>query len=338
MAADPKDAHQVFEEIAGELDAHGLDGREVTLAIRELAERQHGVVARRQIVALGVDAGLIQGRLDNGRLVPVYQGVFALGHSLLGRKGRWVAAVLACGPGAVLSHGSAGELWDVRRAFGHPEVTRRSGGSPRLGIRLHQTRVLEASEMTMKDRIPVTSIERVLLDFAPRLDTKQLERAVVAADRTGALRWGELLRLLDRTPRRPGVARLRRVALQVHPTAVDAASPLEVDFLALCRRFGLPLPKINVLVNGHLVDFYWPTEGVIVETDGYAYHRDRPAFERDHERTADLEASGYSVHRATYRMLSDNPSPFMRLVQRSIQRQEPLNPRASSFPAISSKT
>jgi hypothetical protein len=200
--------------------------------------------------------------------------------------------------------------------------------------------VLEVSEIAMKDRIPVTSIERVLLDFAPRLDMRQLERAVVAADRTGALRWPELLRLLDRTPRRPGAARLRRVSLRVHPTAVDAVSPLEVDFLALCRKSGLPLPQINVLVNGHQVDFFWPAEGVIVETDGYAYHRDRPAFEHDHERTADLEASGYSVHRATYRMLSDDPSSFMRLVQRSIQRRRKRapHPRASSFPAISSKT
>jgi hypothetical protein len=340
MAANPKDAHQVSDEITGELDARRKSGAGATVAMRELAERQHGVVAHRQLVEIGVAAGLIQGRLESGHLVPVHRGVFALGRLGIGRKGEWMATVLACGSGAVLSHGSAGQLWGIRGTFGAPEVTRRSGGSPRLGIRLHQTRVLEAGEVTEKDRIPVTSVERTLLDLAARLDTKQLERAVVAADRTGSLRWPELLRLLNRTPRRPGVGRLRKVALAADPRSVAAASPLELDFLALCREAELPSPLVNVLVNGHLVDFLWPTERVIVETDGYTYHRDRPAFERDREHTVTLEAAGYLVHRATYRMLARNPAPFMQLVRRSFHRRRDraLYPPASSSRAISSRT
>jgi very-short-patch-repair endonuclease len=99
---------------------------------------------------------------------------------------------------------------------------------------------------------------------------------------------------------------------------VEARSPLEVDFLALCREARLPLPGVNVLVNGRLVDFLWAKERVIVETDGYAYHRDRPAFERDHEATIALASAGYVVHRATYRMLKREPDQFMTLVRRAL--------------------
>jgi hypothetical protein len=312
------DAHQVLDEIAGELDAHP-PGVAATLALRETAERQHGVVAHRQLSDMGLGDGLIQSRIDNGTLIPIHHGVFALGHRVLSRRARWMAAVIACGPGAALSHGSAAELWDVRRAGWQPEVTRRSGGSPRRGIRLHQTRMLEDAEITEKDGIPVTSIERTLLDMSARLDGRQAERALVAADRTGALRWDELSRLIERTPRRPGVPRLRRAALAVDPAAVHAISPLEVDFLSLCRQAGLPSPQVNVLVESYLVDFLWPLERVVVETDGYAYHADRPAFERDHVRTAKLEACGYAVHRATYRMLTEEPNPFFQLLRNSLR-------------------
>lgn len=231
-----------------------------------------------------------------------------------------MAAVLATGPHSVLSHGSAAELWALRRYVGLPEVTRRSGGTTRSGVLLHQTRILEPAEITVEARIPVTSIERTLMDNAIRLDDRSLERAVVAADRTGRLRWEELQRLLTRTPRRAGVGRLRRVANRTSPYAIDARSPLEVDFLALCREALLPRPQVNVLIDGYLVDFVWPGQRVVVETDGYAYHRDRLAFERDHQRTVALSAAGYRVHRATYAMLNHDPDPFMNVVRKSLDQ------------------
>jgi very-short-patch-repair endonuclease len=315
-----------------EVDGRGVSGY-ATQVIRELAERQHGVVARRQLLEGGLSIELIRGRLENGRLIPIYEGVFAVGHLRIGRSGRWMAAVLASGPSAVLSHDSAAEIWAMRKARGLPEVTRRSGGTRRAGVRLHQTRVLEPAEVTTEAGIPVTSVERTLLDIAARLDTKRLERALVAADRTGRLRWPELERLLARTPRRPGAGRLRRVALQVDPRAVDAISPQEVDFLALCREAGLTRPEVNVLVEGRLVDFLWPAERVVIETDSYVYHRDRPAFERDHEGTVALTAAGYVVHRATYAMLVRDPDTFLAVVRRS------LNSRcASRSSAISTQT
>lgn len=320
-------ANHVSGEIAPELDAgrassaRRASSADVTRLIRRLAERQHGVVARRQLVAQGLSAELIKGRLRAGMLVPVHVGVFALGHSLIGKQGRWMAAVLACGPNAVLSHSSAAELWAFARSRGFPEVTRRSGGSRRSGLRLHQTRILEPVDVTVEAGIPVTSVERTLLDIARGYDDRRLERAVVDADRTGRLRWPRLRLLLDRTPHRPGAVRLRRVASRISPRAIDARSPTEVDFLALCREAGLPEPAVNVLIEGHLVDFLWPAERLIVETDTYTYHGDPIAFEHDHERTVALVAAGYEVHRVTRLMLNRAPAPFLQLVGDSLARR-----------------
>jgi predicted transcriptional regulator of viral defense system len=313
-----------------------MKDREATRAIRELAERQHGVVARRQLLELGAGERLNQVRAEAGLLIPLFQGVFAVGHRRIGQRGHWMAAVLASGPGAVLSHGSAMELWGMRRSTGPVEVLRHSGGPRynRRDIRLHQTRKLLDRHITDEQGIPVTTIERTLLDMAGRLGARQLERALVTADRGGRVRWPELQRMVVRGKGKKGIGRLRRVVAQVDPRAAETISPVEVDFLALCREFDLPLPQVNVLVEGYLVDFYWPAQGVIVETDSYTYHGDRPAFERDHERTVALTAAGYEVHRATRLMLSRNPDPFLELVRRTLNQRQPQT-ASTSLPARS---
>jgi very-short-patch-repair endonuclease len=302
----------------GEIDLERVaPSLEATYAIRDLAERQHGVVARRQLLNLHLGIDLIRARVESGRLVPLHHGVFALGHGRLTRRGEWMAAVLACGPGAVLSHGSAADLWGIRGSRGPIEVTRVSGHRRPHGVRLHQTRWLPPEQRVIEAGIPVTSLERVMLDIAGGLDDRQLERALVEADRRG-LRWAELRRILDATTGRKGQGRLGRLVDEVDPRAVETRSPTEIDFLALCRKARLPLPQVNVLVEGLLVDFLWPGSRVIVETDSYTFHGDRPAFERDHERRFILQAAGYTVHCATYKMLESNPHPFLGLVRRSL--------------------
>jgi len=298
--------------------------REATRLIRELAERQHGVVARRQLMSLGMAKTLIHGRVEAGLLIPVFHGVFALGHQRVSRRGRFMAAVLASGPGAVLSHGSAMELWGLRRSRGPIEVLRASGGprNPRGELRLHQTRALPDDHVAQKEGIPVTSVERAFLDMAGRLDAKQQEHALVDADRSGMVRWNELQRMVRGWRGKKGIGRLRGVAMELDPRAADTKSPLEVDFLALCREFGVSLPVVNVFVGPHEVDFLWPAPKVVVETDGYAYHRDRRAFEEDHKRTVALTAAGYEVHRATHRMLTWDPDPFMNLLRRSLHQRK----------------
>jgi hypothetical protein len=292
-----------------------------TGVIRELAERQHGVVARRQLIEMGLGPGLIQDRVRSGRLVPLHQGVFALGHRRIGFRGESLAAVLACGPNAVLSHSSAAALWGVRRPRSPIEVTRVSGHRGPHGVRVHQTRILPPGDVTEHAGIPVTSLERVMRDMAGRLDERQMERMLVEADRSGHLSWPALQRVLDRPGGWKGANRLRRVARQVDPRAAETRSPTEVDFLALCRESGLPLPEVNVLVGDRLVDFFWPRARLIVETDSYTYHADRPAFERDHQSTVAFMAAGYTVRRATHWMLEHDPEPFMRLVRQALTRR-----------------
>jgi uncharacterized protein DUF559 len=230
-----------------------------------------------------------------------------------------MAAVLACGDRAVLSHRSAAHLWDLRGSRDPIEVSRTSGGGFRHGFLIREVDRLPAAEVTVKDGIRVTSVARTLLDLATFLDDLQVGRALAAAERNGCLRWSEIQRLLDVRRFGLGVSRLRRVAERADPQAVEARSGVEVDFLALCRDAGMPAPRVNVLVEGRLVDFFWPTKSVIVELDTYHFHGDRLAFERDHGSTLALEAAGYQVLRPTEEMLANGPQPFLDLLKRTLK-------------------
>lgn len=304
--------------------------RAATAAIRQLAEKQHGVVSHRQVLELGGGKGLALRRREGGLLIPVHQGVYALGHRRLTREGKWMAGVLACGPGAVLSHFSGGHLWNLCGSRERVEVLRRAGGAKAEGHRgvwLHQTRRLERFEVTVERGIPVATIERVLLDLAARTDSKRLERIFVQAYKTDRLSWSRLGRVLERRRGRKGIGKLRRIAQEVDPQALETRSVTEIDFLALCREVNLSTPAVNVLVEGHLVDFLWPAQKVVVETDSWGYHGDRPAFERDHQTDVDLIAAGYDIHRTTYKMLESNPGPFLNNVRRALHTRT-----ASTFP------
>jgi hypothetical protein len=234
----------------------------------------------------------------------------------------WMAAVLACGQGAVLSHFSAASLWGLCGSYGPVEVLRQSGGvkpEGHRGVWLHQTRRLESYEVTVERGIPVATMERVLADLAGRTDSKRLERIFVQAYKSGHLSWSLLSRVLQRGRGRKGIGKLRRIATEVDPKALETKSVTEIDFLVLCREANLPIPSVNVLVEGHLVDFLWPAQKVVVETDSWRYHGDRPTFEKDRQTDVDLVAAGYDVHRATYRMLERDPDPFLKRPQRPPQ-------------------
>jgi len=304
--------------------------RVATAAIRQLAERQHGVIAHRQVLELGEGKGLALRRREGGLLIPLYQGVYALGHQRLTREGRWMAAVLACGPGAVLSHFSGGHLWNLCGSGRQVEVLRQAGGTKdegHLGVWLHQTRRLESFEVAVERGIPVATIERVLLDLAARTDSKQLERIFVQAYKTGRLSWSRLGCVLERGRGRKGIGKLRRTAQEVSPQALETRSVTEIDFLALCREANISIPSVNVLVEDHLVDFLWPAQKVVVETDSWSHHGDRPTFERDHQTDVDLIAAGFDVHRTTYKMLARNPGPFLNNVRCALRART-----ASTFP------
>jgi hypothetical protein len=273
-----------------------------------LAARQHGPVAFDQLIALGFTSGAVEHAVLMRRLHRVYRAVYAVGHRALSREGELMAAVLACGPYAVLSHWSAAELWGLlRKQFAVIDVSvlgHRRGGR---GIRTHRLKELCADDRTRRDRIPVTSVPRTLLDLAGVATERQLVRAVNEAERTGWLNRRAVEQLLERNPGRKGTKALRAVIAAVDPQTRRTRSDLEADFLALCLKYGIPRPVVNGMIEGHEVDMHWPGTRLIVELDSYEYHRTPIEFAQDRRRDAYLKTRGYEVLRVADSWLNTDP-------------------------------
>ena len=265
------------------------------VALARVARNQHGVVTLAQLRAAGVNSQAITYRIRAGRLHRVHRGVYAVGHDRLSDKGRWMAAVLACGPGAVLSHRSAAALWRLLPSS-HPatDVTIRSGGGRkrRTGIRIHRSASLTPRLTTLRDGIPVTTPARTLLDLRRCVAPEQLGRARRQAEVLG-------YPLGDASAIEPDLTR----------------SDLERRFLGLCHRNRLPSPEVNARVGDHVVDFLWRHARLIVETDGYRYHSGRAAFEHDRARDASLAAAGYEVIRFSWRQIDRAPDVVIATVR-----------------------
>jgi very-short-patch-repair endonuclease len=280
--------------------------------IAALAKRQHGVIAHRQLVALGLGRGAIEHRISIGRLHRIHRGVYAVGHSSLSRKGIWMAAVLASGPGATLSHRSAAALWGLRRDWWKTDVTVRSDRRSRRFITVHRTR-LDPAEITVVDGIPVTTVARTLFDLASVLDRDQVIRAIEESERRQLFDLRAVEAVLARAGRRAGTAALR-AALAGYRDPAPIRSDLERDFLALVRDTELPEPRINVLVEGFEVDAFWPRSKLVVELDGRGFHSSPRAFEADRARDAALQRAGYRVIRITHRRLHTDPRGVVELI------------------------
>jgi very-short-patch-repair endonuclease len=266
------------------------DGREE--AIARLAERQYGKITRAQLRSLGLGRRAIDYRIQKGWLRPDYRGVYSLGHRPQSREGRWMAAVLHGGDGAVLSHWSAASLWRMRPGTGpRTHVTcprkRRSGS----GVTFHHAH-LPPDEMTIEQGIPVTTPARTLLDLAPLLPSPVVARMLAAAPSRGAT----LADLLDRYRRRPSIAKLRTLLGRATPMT---RSDLEATVLDAIEREGLSRPSVNAVVEGYECDFVWWNHRVIAELDSYATHGSPLAFERDRQRDRKLATAGWTVIRLT---------------------------------------
>jgi very-short-patch-repair endonuclease len=284
--------------------------------IAELAGRQHGVVARWQLMAMGLGRDAIDRRLRAKRLLPLHRSVYAVGHRSGSREAAWMAAVLAGGAGAALSCRSAANLWRLRASsWTRIEVTTTRGQHPRPGIQFHRS-ALPADETTTRDGIPVTTVPRTLFDLASLLDLRQLERAVNEAE---VLRlWDELSLhdLLDRYPRRPGAPKVRAVLKARAEGATVTKSDLEALFLTFADRFGLPRPETNVVIEGCEVDCVWREQRLVIEVDGWETHATRAAFERDREKSRVLQAAGWRCVPVTYRHLRYSQHEVARDVRR----------------------
>ena len=276
--------------------------------IAELARRQHGRVALWQLLELGFGRGAVEHRLRAGRLHQLYRGVYAVGHDASGAHGRWMAAALAFGQDAVLSHASAAALWAIRpSASGLIDVTVPGRSRhPRPGVRLHLVRRLHPDDVTVRAYIPVTSVPRTLLDLAEVASFRDLGRAVEAAERLRLFDLRAIEKLLQRSRGRHGLKALRAVIANYRPAPMTR-SELERAFLEFCIAYGIPLPETNALVEGYEVDALWRAARLIVELDSREFHDTVEAFERDRLRDAELQLAGYTVLRITWRRLSQHP-------------------------------
>lgn len=272
--------------------------------IAAVAGGQYGYITREQLFALGLSRRAIEYRIDLGRLIPVYRGVYAVGHVNGTPVARAFAAVLACGEGAFLSYGSAATLWGFDKYWAAPFEVTAPTARKHKGIRTHRSRTLTRDDITTELGVPVTSPERTVLDIAPRLTDKRLARVVNDARRAGHVHLDSLADVLARNPNHPGTKRLRRF---VEERAPATNSPLEDDFLEFAKRYGLPAPVTNTRVLGYEVDVLYPAERVIIEIDGYPFHSDRDSFERDRNRDADMLAADFVTVRVTRDRMRHKP-------------------------------
>ncbi|MGI9019387.1 MAG: type IV toxin-antitoxin system AbiEi family antitoxin domain-containing protein [Solirubrobacterales bacterium] len=265
-----------------------------------LVDAQHGVVARWQLAELGLSLEAVRHRVHKGRLHRVYPGVYAVGRPQLAREGRWFAAVLACGRGALLSHASAGALWRLtERGSGLLHVSVGMGDRHRpAGVVVHQRRESVFADATHCQGIPVTSPLRTLLDCGLGAGPVELERMVNRADERELLDPDAIRAGIERMAGERGVRRLR--ALMDRQTFALTDSELEGRFRALLRRHSLPQPLTRQRVNGFRVDFHWPELGLVVETDGLRYHRTPAQQLRDRRRDQAHAAAGIERLRFTH--------------------------------------
>lgn len=288
--------------------------------IAEIAGRQHGVVTVSQLDDAGLTRYAVAKRTKRGHLHRIHQGVYAVGHRGLSLHGRFMAAVLACGPSAVLSHTSAAILWKLLYPIDgpvHVSIPSTSGRKKRRGVHLHRCPSLQSQPpaepspspsslpirggrgrrllTTHRDRIPVTTVPRTIDDLEGYVSPRLYRRAKRQAELMGIDLEGVES---DRT-----------------------RSDLETLFLEICSRYDIPSPsEVNVKLGRWEVDFLWRSRRVVVETDHWIYHRGSVAFEDDHARDLDLRAAGYTVLRFTDRLLEDEAERVAAIVRDALKK------------------
>ena len=248
------------------------------------ADRQHGLITTAQLRYCDLDRDAIRYRCRLRRLTRIHRGVYAVGHAALSNEGSWMAAVLACGEGAVLSHRSAAQLFTLLPAAVETvHVTVPFKRRPRhAGIAVHRSRTLNSAAITARDRIPATKPWRTIRDLRCSESPETVRKAIRQAEFLG---------------------------LPLENISTDRTrSELERMFLALCRRFGLPTPEVNVRLGRHLVDFLFRQQRLAVEVDGWEAHRGHQAFEDDRSRGLDLLKLGFELVRLSFRQIEDEPA------------------------------
>ena len=274
----------------------------------ELAARQHGVVAVWQLAELGFTRDMVRRRVECGRLYRQLRGVCSL-TPRIAPVGRMMAAALAHGASAVLSHRAAAAVWDLGPwPTGVVDVTVAGGGKRRKGVRLHRARV----DRVVKDGFPVTTVSRTLVDLAGVLPFGRLRDAFERAERLGLL---DVRRVGEAMPGRRGARKIRAI-LTEYAEPEPTKSELERAFRQLCENYGIPLPSQNVSLLGYEVDALWEDGKTVVELDGWEWHRTKRSFQEDRRKAAALEAAGYRVLRFTWMQVSREPQAVAAAINR----------------------
>ena len=262
------------------------------------------MISSEQLRDLGLDKFWVRRRVVAGLLHPLHRGVYGVGRPDLSPRGRYLAAVLACGPGAVLSHRSAARLWGLRsNAAGRVEVTIGWNQTGPAGVHTYRTRMLAPRDFTVIDGIPVTSVARTLLDLAAILRPPDLEVAIDRAERQALFDLNAVVDVLNRANGRRGTKTLKRVIAAYEKSTQK--SKLERAFKQLLEAApDITSPFFNALVDGetgtHEVDALWQDARLAIQLDGFEFHRTRRDREKDASSDADLELAGYRVMRLTW--------------------------------------
>ena len=300
--------------------------KQTWILVAALAGRQHGVISIRQLYKCGMSRAAVHRAVRAGHLHRLHQGVYAVGHLAMDAESHWHAATIACGPLAFLSHGPSAELQKLLRQRGRlVEVTVPSqNGRSRRGIRVHRVATLRRDETGSVDGIPCTSPARTIVDLAASGSRRELEWAIKEGE--GKLfSPAEVDRILARHGRCPGAPLLIELLSLRDPVAGMTRSELEVLFFDLCRRYGMPLPDVNITIVANCrkyeVDFTWPSLHLVVETDGRRWHSGRFATDLDERRDRDLTIAGWRIQRLTWRQIVLDPEGAGAIVFALIDQQ-----------------
>ena len=270
--------------------------------IARAADAQWGVVSRKQLLDEGLSRDDIAGALDSHRLRRVLPGIYAVGHIKLRREGWWMAALLACGGGAVLSHRTAAVAWGILPGDGlRPvDVIARGNGGRKLR-NINPRRIsLRREDVWLRYGMWITTPARTIVDLASVLGGRALRELIERAQDVRRFDRRGIELILARDGRLRGTAELRALVVMLGPDRDGARSELERRFLRLCRSAGLPRPNVNDVIEERTRDFVWPDRRLVVETDGYRWHSSRKAMRRDRARDRELTIAGWRPARFTY--------------------------------------
>ena len=287
----------------------GVRSRTVEELAARIAGRAHGIVTRVELREAGVTPKEIEGRINKGFLIPRYPGVYRVGHAAPSTEAGYMAAVKACGDGALLRGKPAGYFWAILKSpFPPPPEVLTSTERRPPGLKTRRTKRPDRRDVTKCKGIPITTVPRTLVDLAAILDDEALARACHEAGVKYRVTPKHIDAVLQRMPRAKGAAKLRRI---MSGDTKVLLSKLEKGFIARLTEADLPLPETNKRIGGHYVDCRWPDRGVTVELDGFRFHNSRWSRDQDNEREREAYARGDQFRRYTYKDVFEEPARML---------------------------